>query len=120
MLSGSKVAFSTSALNTAISTSDSITSYLEIILNDNGSKRQTLQSAVRINSCVVGPTGAVTLPGANTEYYTKAELDALFVKWVNSAAGSHGKTVTLYSADGGAQRILGVGDDGEATDDIVI
>lgn len=110
----------TNALNTAIGTGDSIVTFLEIRLTESSSTRAVYQGQVKIVACVVGPGAAGELPEAATEYLTKAECYALFVKWVNSDTNSHGKPITLYAANGTTQRILGVSDAGEAQDDIVI
>lgn len=109
----------TTEMNTAVGVLDSINSYVEIRLND-GAERLVYQAQVKVVAAVIGPTGASDLPESVDSYYTRNELDALFVKWVNASVAARGKSITLTSASGAAQRIIGVSNDGEAQDDIVI
>ena len=108
----------TSALNTAIGTSDTYSTFFEIRLSESGVKRVTYQLGLNITSVVIGPGAAGSLPTPAQQYYTKAEIDELVVKWDNTVVQSRGKAVRLSSPDGTATRTLGVNDDKSPQDDL--
>jgi hypothetical protein len=56
---------------------------------------------------------ASAIPDPADEYYTKSETSGLFVP----RSGS--ESITLVSPDGTWQRVLGVDNDGNATDDLI-
>jgi hypothetical protein len=104
----------TTEVNTAIGTSDSITSYFEITMSEDGVPRVVYQTPVRIISAVTPPGSASSLPTPAASYLSREECMELFVKWANNQAG---KTITLTSPDGTRDRIIGVRNDGSAQDD---
>lgn len=106
----------TSEMNTEIGSSDAITSHLEIKLSESGVARVVYQRPIRINSVVLGPSGAASLPTPTAEYFTKAEIMELMARLgVNPA----GRTITLSSPDNSKFRIIGVRNDGSAQDDLI-
>lgn len=109
----------TTAMNTAIGTSDSITTLFEIQWSEAGVRRIGYQSTVTVNSTVYDIAGASVLPSPAASYPTWQEARATFVKWLNNDVSDRGKTVTLYSPDGTALRIIGVNDDKSAKDDLL-
>jgi len=109
----------TVAMNNAIGITDSLTTWFEIVLIDNGIPRVVYQQQVTVFAVVFDPAGVSVLPLGASFYFTSAEMDNQFVKWNNSHVGSRGKTVTLYSPDGTAIRIIGVRYDGSAQDDLL-
>lgn len=98
----------TAQMNAAMGSFDSIDSYLEVYLSDNGVPRPVFQSPIRIISTVITPGGGAALPTPAVTYYTKAEMDALFVKFFGNPNGS---TVTLPSPDGASGVIIGCNND---------
>lgn len=109
----------TTEMNAAIGSNGTFSTTFEIQWSDSGVRRTTYQSGITMKATVFDPTGAASLPGLATAYYTKAELDAVFVKWINSEAQSLGKGISLYSPDGASIRTLGVRNDKSAQDDIL-
>jgi hypothetical protein len=108
----------TSEMNTAIGTSDSISTYFELRLTESGVARVTYQTAIKVYGAVDHVTAGGTLPTAAANYLTREECLAMFVKFVGDS-GDAGKTIALISPDGTKQRIIGVNDDGSAKDDLV-
>lgn len=86
---------------------------LEFQLGDGVGTITSLQVPVTIKKELIVAGNPVVLP--TDQYYTQAQMDALFVKFVNAA----GKTITLTSPTTGKQRIVGENDDGTAQDDQV-
>jgi hypothetical protein len=86
---------------------------LEFQLSDSVGTITSLQIPVTIKKELIVAGNPVALP--LDQYYTRAEMDALYVKFVNDP----GKTITLTSLTTGRQRILGENDDGTAQDDQV-
>lgn len=110
----------TSNLNAALTSVDTVQAYFEVHLSVAGNYSIVYQQQVTILSAVIDPSGAVSLPLAASEYYTKAELDALFVPWDSRGrAANQGKNITLVSPSGTRTRALGVGDTGEGLDYVV-
>lgn len=87
--------------------------YLEVKAGDSGNFKTVFQELCTNRRAV--STTASASPAPSDQYYSKAEIDALFAKMVNTA----GRTITLTSPDGTRQRILGVNDDGSAQDDVI-
>jgi hypothetical protein len=108
----------TSALNTAIGTDDTYSTYFEIRLSESGVKRVTHQAQLTINSVVIGPGSAGSLPTPEAEYFTKAEMFELFPQWDNTRVQSRGKCIRYSSADGTATRTHGVNNDKSPIDDL--
>lgn len=100
------------AIDTASQRSDLV---FEIQITDaSGNRYRGVQVRnVTVNACVIEDGSSLPLPA--TEYLTKAECEALFVKYL----GDLGRQITLRSEDGGWGRVLGVDNDGNAVDDVV-
>ncbi len=97
----------TSALNTAVGSSSTYATYLEIKALD-GSDYVTLASdALTIRNYVYNPAGA-TVPDPSDSYYTSAQIISGFV----AKMGAAGDTIRLLSPDGTKAVILGCRDDG--------
>jgi hypothetical protein len=105
----------TSELNTAIGTSDSLSTYFEIAMTESGSTRTVYQESISVTSVVIGPGTAASLPSAATEYLTAAQVRAEFVRFFNNPNGA---TIELLSPDGTRSRLMGVNDDGTAQDEV--
>lgn len=111
----------TNELNTAIGTASERACFLEVSVSVGGSFRVVLQIPITIWASVYDQAGAISLPTASTEYYTKAELDALVVFWDNRAkAANAGKTILLTSPSGNTIRELGIANDGTPTDNVTV
>ena len=104
----------TSELNTAISSSDSYSTFFEINLTDAGDERPVYQDTVNIIPVVKGPGTSASLPTAAVEYLTAAQIRAEFVRFFNNPNGS---TIELLSPDGSHSRLIGCNDDGTAQDE---
>ncbi len=87
--------------------------YLEVKAGDSGNFKTVYQEAC-VNRRAVSTSASVS-PAPVDQYYSKAEIDALFVRKVNAA----GVTVTFTSPDGASQRIIGVNDDKSAADNVI-
>lgn len=103
----------TTEMNTAVGSSDSISSFFEIQLGDSGNYRTAYNSAITIYATVMTSGAAASLPTVADQYYTKEEIAGLFVKLYGS------ETVTLVSPDGTRFRTLGIDNDGNAIDDLI-
>lgn len=88
------------------------TLYLEIKAGD-GNFKTVFQEICQNRKSVTTVTSVAPAPSA--DYYTRAEIDALFLKRVNPA----GVTVTWTSPDGLSQRISGCNNDKSAQDDVI-
>ena len=86
--------------------------YLEIKAGD-GNFKTVFQELCTNRRSVTTVTSVAPAPSA--DYYTRAEIDALFLKKVNGP----GVTVTWTSPDGLSQRISGCNDDKSAQDDVI-
>lgn len=107
-----ELTLNTTDFNTWIGSSESKVGYFEIEVLEGTARRKVYVSAVNVKNAVQKPT--TTAPSPITEYITRAEANATFAKYLSAA----GMTITLTSADGTKQRIIGVGNDGTAFDDI--
>lgn len=109
----------TTAMNTEIGSNDTATAWLEIVVVRSGNPRVILQQQITITAVVLDPSGAVSLPGAATEYFTKDEIRALFVPWdARNRAECSGRRIILTSPAGTATREIGVADDGSGVDNL--
>lgn len=106
-------------LNSAIGSLSEYNTFFEIRLAENGDKRPTYQQQITITAVVLGPGAAGSLPTPAASYYTKAEIDALCVKWDNTGVSSRGKAIKLSSPNGTRKRIMGSNNDGSARDDLI-
>lgn len=111
----------TSALNTAIGSSDQYTSaYLEFRISRAGAAYSPVhQVNPTILSVVKDPTSSSSVPTPTPSYLTRDECLNLFVMWNNTiAAGgaNNGRNIILASPDGTRQRELGVSNDGSPID----
>lgn len=104
----------TTDLNNAI-TGDTLSTYFEIKMTENGNSRPVYQEAITLQSIVIGPAASSALPAAATEFLTRAQCEAMFVKWTENLAGN---AIELTSPDGTRYRLIGVNDDGSAQDEI--
>lgn len=110
----------TTEMNAAIGSTGTFSTTFEIQWSDSGVRRTTYQSGITMKATVFDPTGAASLPASSVGYYTKAELDAMFVKWDNyGTPSSWGKALNTVSPDGASQRFEGVRNDKSAQDDII-
>ncbi len=105
----------TTNLNTAIGTSDSYSTYIEISLTENGNERPAYQEAITILSRVIGPAGDAALPAAASQFLTREQSMAMFVRFVENIAGA---TIELTSLDGTHIRLIGCNNDGSAQDEV--
>lgn len=105
----------TTDLNTAVGSNDVYDTYLEISMTENGNARPVYQESISITSVVIGPAGSSALPAAATEFLTRAQCEAMFVKWVDNLAGN---AIELTSLDGTKFRLIGVNNDGSAQDEL--
>lgn len=103
----------TTEMNTAMGSSDSISSYFEIQLGDSSNYRTAYNAAITIYATVMTSGAAASLPTAAEQYYTKTETAGLFAKLYGS------ETITLVSPDGTRFRTLGIDNDGNAIDDLI-
>jgi hypothetical protein len=109
-----QISLYTSAMQTAMNGKQSLNSNLQIELSDTGGSYIVEYSGpVVINQPVISPAGVPTPSGPLAQFYTKAELDALFVKFRGNENGS---TITLPSPSGTHSRIIGANDVGSALD----
>lgn len=67
-----------------------------------------------VNQPVLAPGGSPAPSGPLAQFYTKAELNALFVRFAGNANGS---TISLPSPSGTHTRIIGIADDGSPIED---
>lgn len=109
----------TTEMNTAVGSSDGITTYLQLDISESGNNRTVLQQNVDVVASIFDPVSPGEIPVPEAGIYSRAEMDAIFVRWDNNLVASRGKNVVLYSPDGTALRIIGVRDDKSAIDDIV-
>lgn len=105
----------TSQMNTAVGSNASISTWVEIILNDSGDKRPVFQAEVTVHASVVDPTGAVSLPESVDQYLTRVEIEAMYCKKVNTDAFD----LILRSPGDVWGRQIGVQDDGTPTDNVI-
>ncbi len=109
----------TSAMNTAIGNSDTLATYLEFrIAQDGGAVyKPVAQISVTVVASVRDP-GAVPTPSTpDPTYITMAQALSLFVHWNNPIVTNNwGRNVILASPDGNRSRELGVGNDGSPID----
>ena len=95
---------STAAFSAAVTAGTQM--YLEIEVGESGNYK-TVFHEICVNRHGVIPTSATT-PAPAEDFYTRAEINALFAQLVNTA----GRTITLTSPDGTKQVILGANNDG--------
>jgi hypothetical protein len=69
----------TTALNTAIGSSETYATYLELQISE-GSWRPVAQTSMLVTAVVRDVTGASVLPTPADAYYTKAQIEAMFLK----------------------------------------
>jgi len=103
----------TTELNTAMGSSDSISSFFEIQLGDSSNYRTAYNAGITIYATVMTSGSAATLPTTADQFYTKEEVAGLFAKLYGS------ETITLQSPDGTRFRTLGIDNDGNAIDDLI-
>lgn len=104
----------TTDLNTAIGSNDALATYFEISMTENGNARPVYQELINITSVVIGPAGSSALPAAASQFYTKEQIDAIFVKFTGNPAGA---TIELPSPDSAHSRLIGCNNDGSAMDE---
>lgn len=105
----------TTGINTAIGSSDSLNTYLEIQMTENGNSRPVYQEAITITPVVIGPAGSSALPAAASQFLTREQCLAMFVQFVNNLPGA---TIELPSPDGSHTRLLGCNNDGSSLDEV--
>lgn len=108
----------TSAMNTAIGTADSLATYLEFrIAQDGITFKPVAQIAITVTASVRDPGAAVSPSSPDPSFITLAQAKALFVQWNNMLdANNYGREVILASPSGLRGRGLGVDDDGSPID----
>lgn len=108
----------TTNLNTAISTSDSYSTYIEFELSRSGATfAPVYQAGIQILAVVKDPGGAASAPTPATSYLTAAQCYNLFVAWRNDLIAANAGRNVVFLAPGAAHtRELGVGDSGEPID----
>ena len=104
----------TAAIDSHIGTAASVTAYFEINITDSGDRETILQ--ITFNLRAVVDELASNAPSPTDQYLTKAEVLALFVKFINTA----GDTVVFKSPDGVYGREIGVANDGTAVDNVIV
>ena len=108
------LAMNTAAIDSHIGTAASVTAYFEINITDSGDRETILQ--ITFNLRAVVDELASNAPSPTDQYLTKAEVLALFVKFINTA----GDTVVFKSPDGVYGREIGVANDGTAVDNVIV
>jgi len=111
----------TTALNTAIGTSESYTSaFLEFRISRSGANYTPVyQINPPILAVVKDPTSSSSIPTPTPSYLTRDECFNMFVMWNNTlAAGgaNNGRNILLASPDGAHTREIGVGNDSSPID----
>lgn len=99
----------TDTMASAFTSADSVSSFFEIKMTENGNTRRVYQQAITLTSDVIDPAGASILPGAREEFLTRAQCLAMFVQWFNNAPGS---VIELPAKNTPAVVRLGCNDDG--------
>lgn len=107
-----ELALNTSGFNSWLGSSASKTGYFEIEVLEGTARRKVLVVDLTVKNSVQQVT--TTAPAPEDEYYTKAEIDQMFAKFLNAA----GYTITFRSPAATFERIIGVGDDGTPIDQI--
>src|SRR5262249_12645984 len=104
--------------NTAISTSDTYSTYMEFLLSRSSSNFAAVyQAQISILAAVKDPGGAASAPTPAASYLTAAQCYNLFVAWRNDLiAANKGRNVIFLSPDGTHTRELGVGNSAEPID----
>lgn len=100
----------TAGMNSYIGSSDTLTGYFEIQIVDNTCRSKIYRALVDLRQGVSQPT--TTSPDPQQEYYTKAEMEGLFPRFLRQA----GEQDTWTSPDGAYERTIGVSNDGEPID----
>lgn len=103
----------TAAANAYIGSTASVSAYFEVQMVEGSARVKLYRASIVFAQGIVQP--ASTAPDPASEYYTKAQIESLFLRPVNSA----GQTLTLRSDDGSWDRILGITNDGVPIDDQV-
>lgn len=108
----------TSAMNTAIGTAETYSTFIEFQLSRNGGTwTPVFQTTLSITATVLDPTGAVSVPTPAPTYLTADQCFAVFALWNNTLRPSNaGRTIILTSPDGTKSREIGVGNDGALID----
>lgn len=107
----------TAELIAALGAAESIsTLWFELRVLEAGNYRFCYQQQITVNAPVMDPTAGAPVVSAAARYYTAAEMDKTFVKFVGNPDGS---TIDLASASGLKHRLIGCNDDGSALDGIV-
>lgn len=112
----------TSALNTAISTNDSLSTYIEFALQRSGATnfQPVYQQLIQVLAVVKDPAGASSVPTPADQYLTSAQNYNLFVAWDNSLIPANsGRLIRLVSPDGTRIREIGIGNNGEMIDNVI-
>ncbi len=110
----------TTAMNTAIGTSDSLATYLEFRIKQaslSDAYKPVAQIAITITASVRDPdaVSSPTTPGPT--YPTLDQAKALFVQWNNMLdANNYGRSIILASPSGLRGREIGVADDGSPSE----
>lgn len=107
------LALNTAGIDSFLGTLASKPAYFEVNLTTGGNRITLLQIGVTIKAVVDELSG--TVPTPTDQYLTKAEMIAMFLKFINDA----GHTVVFKSPNAVYGRELGVNDDGSAKDDII-
>lgn len=107
------LSLNTAGITALLGANNQVTSTFEIELGLAGDYDTPIQIPVVLKKAVIATGSPVPPPG--TEYYTVPAANATFVRKLGLA----GETITLVSPNGVYGRILGVDNNGNATDDIV-
>lgn len=107
------LSLATAALNSWLGSSDSKDAYFEIEVQEGSNVSKIFQATVTVKNSVA-QVGA-TVPSPVDEYFTKAQVEAQFLRHFNGA----GIQVAILSPSGNYQRIFGVDDGGNAIDQIL-
>lgn len=108
--------FNTSEMNTAIGTSDTYPTKIEIVMSDGGAMRPVFQGPLTMQSVVIGPSGGGALPTPAAQYTTTAELMAILSGFVKFNGNPDGSTIIL--GNGSYNRIIGCNPDGSRLDTV--
>lgn len=107
-----ELAMNVANMNSYVGSNSTVSAYLEIEWSES-TARSKVVIPITIENAVTQPGSAGPAPA--TEYYTKAEVDALFLSNILGP----GRQITITSPANAYQRILGVDDGGLEIDQIV-
>ncbi len=109
-----ELAMNTALMNAYIGASTgTLSAWIEIEMQEGTARSKIYVAQITLQNSVTTAASAVPIP--TDEYLTKAQQNAQFVQKVMPA----GEQVTMTSPSGNYQRVFGVGDGGEAIDQIL-